>query len=482
VNVAEHPQVAEAVSRGARVIRPHPGPQTRMLESSCYELLYGGQAGGGKTWGLVLDPLRWVTEPDLYSITFRRETPQLLDLLRKSREVFNSCEPRARLIQSPYWHWRFPSGAMIRYGHLETEAAAEAYQGHEIHDLNFDELTHFTLQQYRMLISRVRRTRPGLPARIRSTTNPGGVGHAWVFQRWGPWLDPECSWSGLPDRFDPETGKRLPPAESGQILWVLQTADEEEYVPAGTPKALSRTFIGARLEDNPTLVENDPDYEQRLLDNDPVRARQLRYGDWLVHYGAGLLFTRQMFSIIDRCPPWLLRCRFWDRAATEVKLGPKGKPTNDPDWTSGVRVCLTEQGFVIDDIIRRQMKPGDVWTLIRETAKADGRETIVGLEQEPGASGKFEADAYVSALPGYEVRPIRASANKVRRAGPNSAQAAAGKVALVRGRWNEAFLAEAEQFPDGPHDDQIDGWSGAHEVLTTTPLRRPDVWNTLPTA
>jgi predicted phage terminase large subunit-like protein len=137
---------------------------------------------------------------------------------------------------------------------------------------------------------------------------------------------------------------------------------------------------------------------------------------------------------------------------------------------------------VIDDVIRVRCKPGDVWDLIRRTAETDGRGTIVGLEQEPGASGKFEADAYVSALPGFEVRPIRASHNKVRRAGPNSAQASAGKVALVRAGWNEAFLVEGEQFPDGSHDDQIDAWSGAHEVVTTTPLRRPSVWGTIPLA
>jgi predicted phage terminase large subunit-like protein len=372
---------------------------------------------------------------------------------------------------------------MLRFGHLASEDDCEDYQGHEIQWLGFDELTHFTERQYRSLIGRVRSPRPYLPRRVRATSNPGGVGHEWVFQRWGPWLDPSCDWSGLPPRVDPETEEPIPPAKSGQVLWVRQTVDGEDYVPAGTEGAHSRTFIASRLQDNPSLMENDPNYGQRLLDNDPVRARQLALGDWLVRYAAGLMFKRAMFRFLDQAPKrWIHRVRFWDRAATPQKIK-AGKPTGDPDWTIGVRyLMLPDFTFCVDDVVRLREGPGDVWNTIRNTAKMDGRGTVIGLEQEPGASGKSEAAAYVNALPGFAVWPIPASGSKIVRAGPVSATASAGNVALVRAPWNEPFLRCLENFPSGKHDDDTDAFSGAHNLVTSLPLPEQRDWDNLPVA
>lgn len=483
---------AEQLQEQPVAFRPHEGPQRTFIETSCFEVLYGGEAGGGKSLAVVAMPLRWVENPALYAVTFRRTAPELQPLLTLSHRMYRSAFPEARFVSNPYPQWRFPSGAVVRYGAMDHELDYESWQGQEIPILCFDELTSFTQKQYRALVGRVRSTAPGLPRRVRSTTNPGGEGHAWVFERWGPWLNPEYTHPLLRERRD-EHGEKLPPVPSGAALWIKHHDDgSEDIVPPGTPGAQTRTFIRARLEDNPTLMREDPDYEHRLLDNDPVRVRQLRFGDWLIRPAAGLLFKRAWFAEqLDAPPRAMARIRYWDRAATEVKadaasirIRRKGG-TAGPDFTVGTRYSWSGSGrFCVEDVVRVQQDPGDVYRTILATAEADGRATIVCLEQDPAAAGKFEAQAYVAALGarGFEVRLYPPSGSKVRRAGPASAQAKAGNIALCRGRWVEAWLQELEQFPDGDHDDQVDSLSGAHAAITTLPLRRSTGVDWLPPA
>lgn len=483
----------EAGGGASVAFRPHDGPQRAFLESSCFEVLYGGEAGGGKSFATVAMPLRWVSNAALYAVTFRRTAPELQPLLALSARIYKSAFPGARFVSSPYPQWRFPSGAIVRYGAMDHELDYEAWQGQEIPILCFDELTTFTRNQYRALIGRVRSTAPGLPRRVRATTNPGGEGHAWVFERWGPWLNPGFKHPLLRERRD-EHGELLPPVPSGQALWILNHADGGwDIVPAGTPGAQTRTFIRARLEDNPTLMETDPDYEHRLLDNDPVRVAQLRYGNWLIRPAAGLLFRRDWFAqhMLDAAPPALARVRYWDRAATEVRAdaasirarrkGQDGKP----DFTVGTRYSWNGSGrFCVEDVVRVQLDPGGVYNTILATAEADGRGTIVGIEQDPASAGKFEAQAYAAALGarGFEVRLYTPSGSKIRRAGPVSAQCKAGNVSVLRRPWLEPWFGELEQFPDGDHDDQVDSLSGAHTAITTLPLRRSPGLDYLPPA
>jgi predicted phage terminase large subunit-like protein len=448
------------------VWRPNPGPQTRFLASRAYEVMYGGQAGGGKSAALVAMPTRWLAHPEFRALVLRRDTTQLGNLLDKAEGLYRKAFPRARFNANDQT-WRFPSGAEVRFTHCQHEKDAARFDGDEFNLVEFDELTHFTLKQYQALGSRIRTPHPALPCYLRSTTNPGGPGHEWVFERWGPWLNPECK--ALPPRHD-AAGKRIPPADPGQVLFYLIDEDgKESIVPKETPGALGRTFLPAALADTPQL-EHDPAYRQRLRNNDPVRRRQLEKGDWLTKPAAGLYFKRDNFAgrFLDAVPEGLVWVRAWDLAATAVS-----KDSPDPDWTQGVKIAMWPgRGFVIADVASIRAAPGEVRRFVQTTAESDGKGCVVILPQDPGQAGVDQANDYVRWLAGFTVRTRRPSKDKVTRAGPLSSQCDAGNVYLVRGEWNAGFLAEAEQFPDGSHDDQIDAASdGFAEVASGPPAR-----------
>jgi predicted phage terminase large subunit-like protein len=440
--------------------RPHAGPQTRFLSLTCREAFYGGAAGGGKSASICVDAIRYVGRGygrAYKAILFRRTFPELeTSLIQESWGLY----PRLGGVYNEQKKtWYFPGGEQVIFRHLEHETSITQHLGAAYQYIGFDELTTFTRAQYMFLMSRLRIMRGvRVPLRIRGASNPGSEGHDWVFARWAPWLDPKCPTQAAP----------------GEILYFLQDDEGvERVVPRGTFRidpqngdridAVSRTFIPAKLEDNPSLYA-DGNYAAQLNLLDPVQRRRMRDGDWLIKPDAGLYFRGSWFRFVDLAPVECRRIRFWDRAATE-KNG-----SNDPDWTVGVRLAITpERRIFIEDVVRGQWGPGDVERTILSTAELDGRGVMVALSKDPGAAGKFEADYYVRALQGFNVRTYPETADKVSRAGPISAQAHAGNISIVRGPWNEPFVKVLEAFPKGRHDDDVDALSGAYAVLTETP-------------
>jgi predicted phage terminase large subunit-like protein len=194
---------------------------------------------------------------------------------------------------------------------------------------------------------------------------------------------------------------------------------------------------------------------------DPVtRARYLE-GDWAVGH-EGHMFNRAWFSVVDVAPAKLRRVRRWDLASTPLREG------QDPDWTAGVLLGLDEGGtFYILDVVRSRLSPQGVERLIANTASFDTEAVPIIIEQEPGASGASLVSYYQRrVLQRYAVRGVRPSGDKTTRAAPFASQAEAGNVVLVRGAWNGDFLDEAETFPFGGHDDQLDAAVGGFEALT----------------
>jgi len=191
----------------------------------------------------------------------------------------------------------------------------------------------------------------------------------------------------------------------------------------------------------------------------------------------GGLFKRENMKVIGEIPPQAkitMRTRTWDLAATDPK---KIKSTSDPDYSCGELWAIDQDKNVYcEDVTRLRASPGDVDQRIVSVAKMDGKRVTIWIEQEPGSSGKFVVDAYRTKLIGWSVNPPRPglpdskapTGSKVQRAEPLAIHSEMGKMFLIRGEWNAAFIHEYETFPMGAHDDQVDPGSHAFQRLTET--------------
>lgn len=420
---------------------PNPGPQTRFLSLSCLEALYGGQGGGGKTDALLVDAIRYVGRgygPKYNALILRREFPDLdKSAIPRSHELYPML---GGLYNEQKKLWRFPAGERVYFGHSQHEHDIQQYKGAAFQFIGPDELTDFTEIMYRFLFSRLRSAH-GIPLRMRPATNPGGVGHDWVFRRFAPWLDPKSPIRGAP----------------GQVLYFVREGEEERLVEKGTDGAAGRTFVPAKLSDNPYL-DSDGAYRRSLDELDPVTRAQVRDGNWLIKPARGLYFKRAWFHVVDYAPAWsqvVARVRYWDLAAS-----PEG------DYAVGVRLARMRAGlWVVEDVRRLRGRPHDVRAAVMQTAVRDGEDVPVWIEQDPGQAGKDQIASYVQMLAGFEAYGRPKKVNKVTAAGPFSAQVQAGNVALVQAPWNEDFITELEAFPEGEHDDQVDAVSGAFAVI-----------------
>jgi predicted phage terminase large subunit-like protein len=438
-------------------LRPQKGPQERFLQSVADLAFFGGAAGSGKSFALLLEPLFDIGNAGFRTVIFRRTVPMIRQpggVLDVSEQVYQLLG--AKLNQSSL-EWAFPSGAVVKFAGMELVGDRFNWQGSQIPLIEFDEIQEFEESQFWFLVSR-NRTMSGARSRIRATCNPDSDSWLRSFLAW--WIHPD---SGFPI-----------PERSGVLRWFIRDGDAliwgdsraelvEKFGAGFEPK--SATFISARVTDNRILLEKDPSYLSNLKALPLVERARLLDGNWNVRAMAGSYFRREWFGTpLERSPSDIIaRCRFWDRAATEQRIG------TDPDATVGLLLGKTSQGlYVVEDCVRLFATPHAVEKEMLRCAKLDAEGTTISFMQDPGSAGVAEAQATARALDGYYVKFAPASGSKEVRAKPISAQCEAGNVKLVRGHWNDQFLRELESFPISKHDDCVDALSGAHEQLLTS--------------
>ena len=249
---------------------PNEGPQTDFLAADEKDVLYGGAAGGGKSFAMLIDPLRHCHIKAHRALILRRSMPELRELIDKARELYPKAFPGAKFREVEKL-WNFPSGAKIEFGFLERDADVYRYQGQAYSWIGFDEITHLPTEfGWNYLASRLRTTDSRIKTYLRCTANPGGIGAQWVKKRY----------------VEPQEHNTTFRGEDG----------------------LTRKFIPARLTDNPYLAE-DGEYEKMLQSLPPVQRKQLLEGNWDVAEGAAFAeFDPEIHVIIPfGIPAW------WER-------------------------------------------------------------------------------------------------------------------------------------------------------------------------
>jgi len=441
--------VDKSADDGQVDLKPQEGPQWEFCASRADIVIYGGACFGGKTYGLLLESCRHIDHKNYTGVIFRRTAPEITaggGLWDTARQIYPRHEGQARENDLSY---RFPTGAKIKFNHLQYDSDLEGHQGAQYGFVGFDELTNFTEKMFWFLLSR-NRPAAGYNRKcyMRCTCNPEP---GWVAELISWWWDQATGYpikerSGVIRYFT-----RL----NDRLIWV-----DKDWRDGRGNRAKSITFIPAKIDDNKIGMSNDPNYEANILAMDNVMQERLLYGNWLINYSGGLFDVRSIKKIA-KAPPLenMKLVRYWDWAATENKDG------KDPDRTAGALLGEYCGDIYILDIKKHQLLPGETMKVVMATAEADGPGVAIGWEEEKGSAGKFNSYNLAGKLLGYELHPDPVTGSKVDRAKPLASAASLGRVYMVEGSWNADFLAEIGAFPKGKRD-QVDACTGAMKHLT----------------
>lgn len=442
------------------IIRPQKGAQEQFLSTNADVCCYGGSAGGGKTYALLLEALRHVDNPEFNGVIFRKNANQITaggGLWDTAMTIYPLAGGVPR--KTPKYMFCFPSGAKITFAHLERYTDALGYQGAQIPLIAFDEATHFDEAAFWYMFSR-NRSMCGVKPYIRMTTNPDPDSFVAKLLSW--WIHPDTGYA-IPER---SGVVRYFVRQSGQLLW---GGSREELVCRGIDgdDIKSFTFIASSLSDNQILMKTDRGYLANLKALPMVEQERLLYGNWRIRPAAGMYFKRSQIpeeGWLEKIPndvvSWV---RSWDLAATDES------EHGDPAYTAGVLIGKRKNGrYVIADATNVRLSAAKVREHIKSTAmmdKATYKRVKIRLPKDPGQAGKEQAESYIRHLAGFSVFAVRETGSKEARAEPLAAQWQAGNVDIVLGPWTETLVTQFEAFPEGKFKDLVDaGAGGFHEL------------------
>jgi phage terminase large subunit-like protein len=453
-------------------------------------LIYGGAAGGGKSWYLRYEALRGIHHKEHNAIIFRRKRVDVVgsggagSMWGEASSLYRSLGAKSNDTKLTC---RFPSGATIQFSHLQHEKDCENHQGQEYTYVGFDEGTHFTEYQFWSLYGRLRTTSNDIKPYIRLSCNPDP--DSFVCDLVLPWLDEHGD--PIPE-LDGEVKYIF--RDNGETIWVDDegqplTADSRDAF--GKPP-ISIAFIAARLEDNKYI---DDDYEQKLNALTKVERARKKDGNWFTRERDGLFKEHQITAMVPSALPSNVRwVRYWDLAHTD----PSSSNPN-PDATAGALIGLwrDEAGkhhVCIADMARRQVAGSKKEKWIKSIAVRDdawlkssrfkGTRCQIVVEQEPASGKELIAIYQTGFLSGHLVEGDLPRGDKEARARLWLPHAQTGYVHLLTDEhghippWHREFIGELESFPN-KKKDQVDAVSGGFAYLTKAkPKFNPKVLGT----
>ena len=311
--------------------------QLEFIRSPAFETLFGGAAGGGKSYAQLIDALIFALKyPGSKQLVLRRTFPELK---RSLIQVSLSLYPTNIAVYGETSHkWKFVNGSTIEFGSCDSENDVTKYQSAEYDVIRFDELTHFTKFQFTYLLSRVRGVN-GYPKQVKSSTNPGGVGHGWVKAR---------------------------------------------YIDSMTPGEVQdgKLFLPAKVQDNAFLMKKDPNYIKRLQMLDDRSRKALLYGEWDLFEGQYFgEFSKDLHVCVppDPIPPWWKRYLAIDYgldmlAALWIALEPNGTAWVYREvYRSGLIISEAAEAMVQaegGERIDQRLAPPDLFNRRQETGRS----------------------------------------------------------------------------------------------------------------
>lgn len=422
-------------------IKPQPGPQETFLSTPADIAIYGGAAGGGKTWALLLDPMRHTDNGEFGGVIFRRVGTLITEegaLWDESEKVYLPAEA------TPKEHkheWVFPSGATIKFAHMQHEKDRLNWQGTQIPFIGFDELTHFTKKQFIYMLSRNRST-CGIRPYVRATCNPDSKHFVRELIDW--WIDRETGYA-IPER---SGVMRFFVMKGNDWIWGDTREELAEKYP-DTP-SLSFTFISATIYDNKILMEKDPDYLAKLHSLPLIEREQLLGGNWNINEDAGII-KREWIKFYDELPP--VKYYVWS-----LDTAVKEKQENDNSVAQLWAVC--ENGYylehvwfdkVVYPVLKEQARNLYAWQPSREVLiedKQSGQQLIQDFRRDTDLP-------VIAMMPGRNIPKT-----KVERVNLVSPRFESGRVFVKRGQaWTSEVIEEWIAFPNAPHDDNTDAMS-----------------------
>ena len=453
----------------ARTIKAQPGPQEELLANPAEVIIYGGAAGGGKTYGLLMSVLRYKNVPGFGATIFRKFFKQVFNqggLWDESVSMYSGINgARPRYSRGEWWFYvgdRLTSS--LHFDHIEKDLDLVKFQGAQICAIGFDELTHFSEKQFFYMLSR-NRSMCGIRPYVIATCNPDA--DSWVAKFISWWIDQNTGYP-IPEksgklRFFIRRDEKISWGGTRKELWDrFDLRSEEEKA-----EVKSCTFIMSSVYDNQALLKVNPGYLANLKAQSQIERERLLYGNWKIKAAAGLYFKREQvgnyLTVIPDDVDYWVRC--WDLAATEKD------DNGDAAYTAGVLMGKRRNGrYIVADVVNVQKGADGVRQIIRLTAQKDMakyKRVRIRLPKDPGQAGKDQAQSYIKFLSGFNVTAVAETGSKESRAEPMAAQWQAGNFDLFVADWNEPYLNQLENFPDSKFKDMVDASANAFTELET---------------
>ena len=452
------------------IIGPQSLKQEMFLASDADITVYGGGAGGGKSFMGIMDHLQYV-EYHLYrGVLVRKSVPQLTGpggLWDEAMQIYTQVYPDVKPMKQAR-KFVFPSGAEVFFRHCESDDDVRTnFHGWQIHLATLDEGQQFSEYQASYIESRLRSGKSSdIKPKLKITCNPEYDSYLRSWVEW--YLDPD---TGIPDP-KKDGIKRYFITINGVKKWANSPQQIlSEYGNSYKDKIKSFVFISATVYDNPSLMKNNPEYVRNLENLGRVERERLLLGSWYAREEKAGYFKREWVKPVELKEIHANRVRSWDLAFT---LPTDEGVSKNPDYTVGVLMSKnTSNMYTVEDVRRTRVRAAGVEELILRTAYEDGQDVTITIPSDFGG-GKAYALQLIAKLAerGFtaKMKQMSGHSSKLRRFSPFSAAAEAGYVQYVKAEWNKEYFDELEAFDGGNRkikDDQVDATSDAFNTLAS---------------